>query len=400
MKILVINAGSSSLKYQLIDMKNELVLAKGNAERIGMDQSLIKHKSVGKDKFEFKTIIKTHLDALKLVLDALTSSVHGVIADMSEVSAVGHRVAHGGETFSMGTLINDKVLKVIHDNIVLAPLHNPANIMGIEACMRIMPNTPMVAVFDTAFHQSMPKESFMYALPYEYYEKYGIRRYGFHGTSHKYVAQRAAFLIGKDISSLNIISCHLGNGASIAAVKTGKSIDTSMGFTPLEGLPMGTRCGSIDPAIVSFLIEKENFDTKQINNVLNKSSGMLGVSGISGDFRDLEAAAALDNKRAKLAIEMFSYSIKKYIGAYSAALGGVDCLIFTAGIGENSLMVRKLSCCGLDFIGIKIDNEKNNRIDGILCNEGIISTSDSAVKVLVIPTNEELMIARETAALI
>jgi acetate kinase len=380
-------------------MQNEHVLAKGVSERIGQDRSVIKHTAVGKERFETSIKIKTHLDAVKLVLDTLKSPEYGAIKDLGEVSAVGHRVAHGGETFSEATLIDNKVLKAIQDNIGLAPLHNPANIMGIEACMQIIHNTPMVAVFDTAFHQSMPEEAFMYALPCKYYEKYGIRRYGFHGTSHKYVSQRAAFLVGKDISSLNIISCHLGNGSSIAAIKSGKSIDTSMGFTPLEGLPMGTRCGSIDPAIISFLIEKENLDTEQINYVLNKSSGMLGISGISSDFRDLEAAS-VNNARAELAIRLFSYSIKKYIGAYTAVLGGVDCLIFTAGIGENSKRVRKLACSGLDCIGIKVDNERNNCVDGISYNEGVISTSDSAVKIFVIPANEELMIARETAALI
>lgn len=400
MKILVFNAGSSSLKYQLIDMQNEHVLAKGNAERIGLEQSVIKHTAVGKEKFEIYIKIETHLDAVKLVLDTIKSSEYGVIKDLGEVSAVGHRVAHGGETFSESSLIDNTVLKAIKDNIGLAPLHNPANITVIEACLQIIPNTPMAAVFDTAFHQSMPDEAFMYALPYKYYEKYGIRRYGFHGTSHKYVSQRAAILLGKDISSLNMISCHLGNGSSIAAIKSGKSIDTSMGFTPLEGLPMGTRSGSIDPAIISFLIEKENLSTEQINYILNKSSGVLGVSGISSDFRDLEAASVANNTRAELAIRLFSYSIKKYIGAYTAALGEVDCLIFTAGIGENSKKVRKLACGGLDCIGIKVDDARNNCVDGISCNEGVISTSDSAVKIFVIPANEELMIARETAALV
>jgi acetate kinase len=400
MKVLVINAGSSSLKYQLINMENELVLAKGSAERIGIDQSSFKHMPAGKEKLEFNTVIENHVDAIKLVLGALTHLEHGVIGSMNEISSVGHRVVHGGETFSKAMLIDKDVLKAIQDNIVLAPLHNPANIMGIEACMEIMPDTPMVAVFDTAFHQSMPKQAYMYALPYEYYEKYGIRRYGFHGTSHKYVAQRAAHLMGKDISSLKVVSCHLGNGSSIAAIKYGNSTDTSMGFTPLEGLPMGTRCGSIDPAIIPFLIEREKISAEQVNNCLNKSSGMLGISGISSDFRDLEAAVDAGNERAALAIEVFSYAIKKYIGAYAAVMGGLDCLIFTAGVGENNPEVRRLCCEELSFLGIKIDEEKNKNAFGRKGYEGLISVSDSKIKVFVIPTNEELMIARETAALI
>jgi len=399
MKILVINAGSSSLKYQLIDMENELVLAKGSAERIGIDQSSFKHVPSDKEKVEFKVVIENHVDAIKLVMDSLTHKEHGVIENMNEISAVGHRVVHGGETFSKAVIIDNDVLKAIHDNIVLAPLHNPANIMGIEACIKIMPRTPMVAVFDTAFHQSMPKQAYIYALPYEYYEKHGIRRYGFHGTSHKYVAQRAAYLMGEDIRSLKVISCHLGNGSSIAAIKFENSLDTSMGFTPLEGLPMGTRCGNIDPAIIPFLIERENITAEQVNNYLNKDSGMLGISGISSDFRDLEVAVNEGNERAALAIEIFSYSIKKYIGAYSAAMGGLDCLIFTAGVGENNPEIRKLCCTELDFLGIVIDEEKNKNAHGRKGFEGLISTIDSGVRVFVIPTNEELMIARETAAL-
>ncbi len=400
MKVLVINAGSSSLKYQLINMENELALAKGSAERIGIDQSSFKHMTVDKDMIEFNTVIENHVNAIKLVIDALTHSEYGVIGSMNEISAVGHRVVHGGETFSKAMLIDNDVLKAIQDNIALAPLHNPANIMGIEACMKIVPSTPMVAVFDTAYHQSMPKQAFMYALPYEYYKKYGVRRYGFHGTSHKYVAQRVAYLMGKDVGSLKTISAHLGNGSSIAAIKYGNSIDTSMGFTPLEGLPMGTRCGSIDPAIIPFLIEKESITAEQVNNCLNKSSGMLGISGISSDFRDLGTAADAGNERAALAIEVFSYSIKKYIGAYSAVLGGLDCLIFTAGVGENNPEIRKLCCAELDFLGIKLDEEKNKNAFGRKGYEGVISTADSGVKVFVIPTNEELMIARETAALL
>jgi len=400
MKILVINAGSSSLKYQLIDMENQLVLAKGSAERIGIDQSSFKHITQGKDAIEFNTVIRDHVYAIKLVIDALTNSSHGVIKSMNEISAVGHRVVHGGETFSKAVLIDGDVLKAIHDNIALAPLHNPANIMGIEACMKIMPDTPMAAVFDTAFHQTMQKQAYMYALPYEYYEKYGIRKYGFHGTSHKYVAQRAAKLLDKTIDSLKVVSCHLGNGSSVAAVKYGNSVDTSMGFTPLEGLPMGTRCGSIDPAIIPFLVEREKVTAEQVNICLNKNSGMLGISGISSDFRDLEAASAVGNKRAVLAIEMFSYSIKKHIGAYAAVMGGVDCIIFTAGVGENNPEVRRLSCEGLSFLGVKLDEKENKNAYGRNGYEGLISTPDSSVKVLLIPTNEELMIAIETATLL
>jgi len=400
MKVLVINSGSSSLKYQLINMGNEHVLAKGSAERIGIDNSTFKHATPGKDNFELNTAIDNHIEAIKLVMEALTSNEYGVIGSMNEVSAVGHRVVHGGETFSKAVLIDKDVLEAIYNNIALAPLHNPANVMGIEACMEIIPSTPMVAVFDTAFHQTMPKHAYMYALPYEYYKKYALRRYGFHGTSHKYVAHRAAHLMGKDISSLKIISCHLGNGSSIAAIKHGNSMDTSMGFTPLEGLPMGTRCGNIDPAIIPFLIEKENISTEEINNYLNKNSGMLGISGLSSDFRDLEAAANSGNERASLAIKIFSYSIKKYIGAYSAVMGGLDCLIFTAGVGENNPEIRRLCCLDQDYLGIIIDNEKNRNAYGRMGFEDFISTADSDVKVLVIPTNEELMIARETVALI
>jgi len=400
MKILVINAGSSSLKYQLIDMENEIVLAKGNAERIGIDQSSFKHIPSDKKSIEVNDVIKNHVDAIKLVIDALTHKEHGVIRNMNEVSAVGHRVVHGGETFSKAMIIDNDVLKAIHYNIALAPLHNPANIMGVEACLEIMPSTPMVAVFDTAFHQSMPKQAYMYALPYKYYEKYGIRRYGFHGTSHKYVAQRAAYHMGRDIRSLKIISCHLGNGSSIAAIKFGNSIDTSMGFTPLEGLPMGTRCGSIDPAIIPFLIEREKITAEQINNCLNKNSGMLGLSGISSDFRDLEVAVSAGNERAALAVEVFSYSIKKYIGAYAAVMGGLDTLIFTAGVGENNPEVRRLCCEDMGYLGIKLDKETNSNAFGKKGYEGLISTIDSGVRVFVIPTNEELMIARETAALV
>ena len=398
MKVLVINAGSSSLKYQLINMVDESILAKGNAERIGIDNSVLSHTPAGKDKVEIKAEIKDHVQAVRMVIDALIHPEYGVISDMGEIFAVGHRVVHGGEKFSGSVIIDDAVMEVIKKNIELAPLHNPANITGIEACKSVMPNTPMVAVFDTAFHQTMPKEAYIYAIPYDAYAKYGIRRYGFHGTSHKYVALRAAKLMDKPIEDLKIVTCHLGNGSSITAVKNGKSVDTSMGFTPLEGLPMGTRCGTIDPAIIMFLMEKENMTHEEINKYLNKESGVLGISGVSSDFRDLDAAAAEGNERAKTALHVFAYSIKKYIGAYTAAMGGLDCLVFTAGIGENNPYIRKKACEGLEFMGIKIDEEKNKLY--VRGKEGLISTDDSAVKDFSIPTNEELMIARETVELL
>ena len=398
MKVLVINAGSSSLKYQLIDTGDETVLAKGLAERIGIDNSVLSHTPAGKEKVEIRTDIKDHVQAVKMVIDALVHPEYGVIKDMSEISAVGHRVVHGGEKFSSSVVIDDDVIEAIRANSDLAPLHNPANIVGIEACKSVMPDTPMVAVFDTAFHQTMPKEAYIYAIPYSAYEKYSIRRYGFHGTSHKYVALRAAKLLGRPIEELKIVTCHLGNGSSIAAVKNGRSVDTSMGFTPLEGLPMGTRCGAINPAIITFLMEKENMTYQEINRYMNKESGVLGISGVSSDFRDLEAAADEGNERAQLALDIFAYSIKKYIGAYAAAMGGLDCVVFTAGIGENNPNIRQKACEGLDFLGITVDNEKNQYTKK--GKEGEISTADSKVKVLVIPTNEELMIARETVELV
>ncbi len=400
MKVLVINAGSSSLKYQLIDMADESVLAKGNAERIGIENSLLKHVPTGKDKVDLPAVFDTHKDAIKMVIEALVHPVYGVIRDMSEIIAVGHRVVHGGEEFSESAVINEEVMSAIRQNIELAPLHNPANIMGIEACRHIMPDTPMVAVFDTAFHQTMPQEAYLYAIPYEAYQKHGIRRYGFHGTSHKYVAGRAAKLLSRPLKELKIITCHLGNGSSIAAIKYGKSIDTSMGFTPLEGLPMGTRCGNIDPAIFSYLMEKENMSYEDVNGYLNKQSGVLGLSGISSDFRDLEEAALQGNKRAQLALDVFNYQVKKYIGAYAFAMGGVDCVVFTAGIGENTPDIRMAAMSGLEFLGIHIDKEMNEYMLGRLGRKGAITTKDSTVPVLVIPTNEELMIARDTVELI
>ena len=400
MKVLVINAGSSSLKYQLINMKDESVLAKGNVERIGMPQPLLKHTPQGKDAVAIHGDFKDHVAAIKKVIETLIDKEYGVIHSMDEIKAVGHRVVHGGERFSSSVVIDDEVMKAIEANIELAPLHNPANIMGINACRNVMPGTPMVAVFDTAFHQTMPQKAFMYAIPYDAYEKFGVRRYGFHGTSHKYVSLKAADMLGKPVESLKIITCHLGNGSSIAAVNHGKSVDTSMGFTPLEGLPMGTRSGSIDPAILSYLMEKEDMTCEEVNGVLNKESGMLGLSGISSDFRDLHQAAAEGNERAQLALDLFNYEVKKYIGAYATAMGGVDCIVFTAGIGENTPKVRANACSGLEFMGIKIDDERNEYVLGKLDREGEISTDDSSVKVLVIPTNEELMIARETLELI
>lgn len=400
MKILIINAGSSSLKYQLIDMDNENVLAKGNAERIGIKDSLLTHEVMGKEKFKISKNFNDHTEAIKEVIKTLISADKGVITDMSEIGAVGHRVVHGGERFKESVLIDDEVMDAIRANIDLAPLHNPANIMGIEACMKIMPGVPMSAVFDTAFHQTMPREAFLYAIPYESYLKHGIRRYGFHGTSHKYVSLRAAQILNRPIEELKIVTCHLGNGSSIAAVKHGKSIDTSMGFTPLDGLPMGTRSGSIDPTIVSYLMEKEDLTIDETSEYLNKQSGVLGISGVSSDFRDLADAAADNVERAKLALEVFNYQVKKYIGEYAAAMGGIDCVVFTAGIGENTPAIREESCQGLEFLGIKVDPVKNNSKEIQTSKEGIVSTDDTPVKVLVVPTNEELMIARETINLL
>ncbi|KKG11786.1 acetate kinase [Methanosarcina sp. 2.H.T.1A.6] len=392
MKVLVINAGSSSLKYQLIDMKNESALAVGLCERIGIDNSIITQKRFDGKKLEKQTDLPTHKTALEEVVKALTDSEFGVIKGMDEINAVGHRVVHGGEKFTTSALIDEGVEKAIKDCFELAPLHNPPNMMGISACQEIMPSTPMVAVFDTAFHQTMPAYAYMYALPYELYEKHGVRKYGFHGTSHKYVAERAALMLGKPAEETKIITCHLGNGSSITAVEGGKSVETSMGFTPLEGLAMGTRCGSIDPAVVPFIMEKEGLTTREIDTLMNKKSGVLGVSGLSNDFRDLDEAASQGNRRAELALEIFAYKVKKFIGEYSAVLNGADAVVFTAGIGENSASIRKRILSGLDGIGITLDEEKN-KIRG---QEIDISTPDATVRVFVIPTNEELAIARET----
>jgi acetate kinase len=396
MKILVINAGSSSLKYQLIDADSEKVLAKGLVERIGIPKSALKHSAEGKDKLVVEKDLKDHTEAIKMVLNALVDKEYGVISDMSEIGAVGHRVVHGGEKFSESVELTESVMKAIEENIELAPLHNPANIMGIAACKANLPNVPMVGVFDTAFHQTMPEKAYLYGLPMEAYKQFKIRRYGFHGTSHKFVASRTAKILGKDIKSLRIITCHLGNGASVAAVKYGKVVDTSMGFTPLEGLVMGTRSGDIDPTVVQHLMNKVNMSLDDAIAYLNKKSGVLGLSGISSDFRDIWQAAREGNANAKLALEVFAYRVKKYIGAYTAAMGDVDAIVFTAGLGENDPSIRTMIMEDMGFLGVKID-EKANAERG---EEKIISTPDSRVKVMVVPTNEELMIARETYALI
>ncbi len=396
MKILVINAGSSSLKYQLIDMDEKKVLAKGLCERIGIEGSRLNHTPAGCDKVVIESPMPSHADAIKLVIDALVDKNHGVIGSMAEIGAVGHRVVHGGESFSGSVIIDEEVKKALRDCIELAPLHNPANIIGIEACEKVMPGVKQVGVFDTAFHQTMPEEAYLYGIPYKYYEKYKIRRYGFHGTSHNYVSGKAAEMLGKDIKDLKIITCHLGNGSSVTAVKNGKVIDTTMGLTPLAGILMGTRSGDIDPAIVTFLMEKENLDIEGINKVLNKESGVFGVSGVSSDFRDLSSAAEDGNKRANAALKMFSYGIKKYIGSYAAAMGGVDVIVFTAGVGENDSQTRADITAGLEFLGIKIDSEKN-KLRGKAID---VSASDATVKTLVIPTDEEMMIALETELLV
>lgn len=395
MKILVINCGSSSLKYQLIDMQTEDALASGLVERIGIEGSILTQKVPGKDKYIIESPMSDHKDAIKFVLEALVHTTNGVIKDMAEITAVGHRVVHAGEKYSTSVLITDEVMTALEDCIKLAPLHNPPNIIGINACKALMPDTPMVAVFDTAFHQTMPKEAYTYALPYELYAKNRIRRYGFHGTSHKYVSDEAAKLLNKDIKDVKIITCHLGNGASVTAIKNGVSVDTSMGFTPLEGLVMGTRCGDIDPAIIKYLNEELNLSIKEIDNILNKKSGLTGLSGVSSDFRDITTAIREGNERASLAFNVFCYRVKQYIGSYIAAMNGVDAVIFTAGVGENVALVRETIAGNLDFFGIKLDKAKNN-VHGTV----EISAEDSKVKVFVIPTNEELVIARDTKELI
>ncbi len=392
MKVLVVNCGSSSVKYQLLDMEHESVMARGLAERIGIEGSRLKHQAADKEEVIIDTTMSDHKAALKVITDVLTDKESGVIKDTGDISAVGHRVVHGGEKFSGSVKITQEVMDTLRECADLAPLHNPPNIMGIEACRQLMPGIPMAGTFDTAYHHTIPDYAYIYPIPYEYYEKYGVRKYGFHGTSHKYVAERAAEILGEPLKSLRIITCHLGNGASITAVKDGKSVETSMGFTPLEGLAMGTRCGSIDPAIVSFLMEKEQLTIEEVNNILNKSSGVLGISGVSSDFRDLEEAAEGGNKRASLAIDVFAYKVKKFIGSYSAVMNGVDVIVFTAGLGENSITMRDKLCNGLEYLGLELDKEANN----VRAEEAVISKEGSKVKAIVIPTNEELMIARDT----
>lgn len=396
MNILVINCGSSSLKFQLIDSAAEKVLAKGLCERIGIEGSRIVYQPAGGEKEVTESPMPNHTQAVKLVLDALVNEKTGVIKSLDEVGAVGHRIVHGGEKFSGSTIITDEVIEAIKECNELAPLHNPANLIGIDACREHMPDTPMVGVFDTAFHQTMPEKAYIYGLPYEYYEKYKVRRYGFHGTSHSYVSKRVSEILDKPYDSLKTIVCHLGNGASICAVKNGKSVDTSMGLTPLEGLIMGTRSGDIDPAIMEFLASKENMSVEEVMDVLNKKSGVFGITGTTSDFRDIMDAKEKGDKRAILALDVFSYRVIKYIGAYTAAMNGVDAIAFTAGLGENNSYIREKICESLEYLGVKIDREANEKRE----EEIIISAPDSKVKVLVVATNEELKIARETLALV
>lgn len=391
MIVLVVNCGSSSLKYQLVNMDNEEVMAKGVVEKIGLSDSLLTHKWNGQKK-EIQQSIPDHQVAVKLVLDILTDAECGVIKSMDEIDAVGHRVVHGGEEFACSTLITDEVMKALEKCSAMAPLHNPPNIIGINACKAIMPNVPQVGVFDTAFHQTMPAKAFMYGLPYELYKEDGIRRYGFHGTSHRYVAGQVAKVMGVPIEKLRIINCHLGNGSSLAAIKYGKCVDTTMGFTPLAGVLMGTRCGDIDPAIVLNVMDKHNLSTKEMDALMNKKSGVLGISGVSSDFRDLGDAASQGNERAQLALDMFHYQVRKLIGALAVAMEGVDVITFTAGVGENGIEDRAAICQGLEFLGAKLDPERNN----VRGKDTLISTDDSTVKMYVIPTNEEIMIARDT----
>lgn len=396
MKILVINCGSSSLKYQLIDMENENVLAKGLCERIGIEGSKLTHKPAGKDVLEKAEPMPDHQVAVKLVLAALQDATYGVISNVNEISAIGHRVLHAGKYYSDSIVVNEDVKRVVRDCFDLGPLHNPANLIGIEACEAAMPGIPNVAVFDTAFHQTMPEKAYMYAIPYEYYEKYDIRRYGFHGTSHRFVSKRLIEVAGLDVNNSKVIVCHLGNGGSISAVVNGKCVDTSMGLTPLEGLIMGTRSGDLDAAVVQYIANKEGKDVNEVINILNKKSGVLGISGVSSDFRDVQKAQKEGNKRADIAIQAFVYRVAKYIGSYVAAMNGVDAIAFTAGVGENDAAIRKEVCSYLGYLGVTV-NDEANRIRG---EEVQISAADSRVKVYAIPTNEELAIARETRDLI
>ncbi len=397
MKVLVINSGSSSLKYQLIDMETEGVIAKGTCERIGIEGSKLTHKANGKEKV-IEQAMPDHTVAVSLVLNALTDSEVGVISSMEDIDAVGHRAVASGEVFKQPVLVTDEVMEKMQELCDLAPLHNPAAIVGVNACRAAMPNTPMALVFDTSFHFTMPDYAYMYAIDYTDYEKYSIRRYGFHGTSHKFVSQEAAKYLGKKPEALKIVTCHLGNGSSITAVNGGKSVDTSMGFTPLAGVPMGTRSGDIDCAVVEYLAAKKNWSLSETLTYLNKKSGVAGISGVSSDFRDLTAARDNGNKRAALALDMFSYACKKYVGAYAAAMNGVDCIVFTAGVGENTPCVRSAICADMEYLGLSIDEEKNlEKNNGAIRD---ITGKDSKVKVLIIPTNEELVIARETVELL
>jgi acetate kinase len=394
MKILVLNCGSSSIKYQLIDMSNNAdLLAKGLLERIGMENAELTHQPKNKDKFNLTKNIPDHQIGINLILLTLKDPVHGVIKNENEIYAVGHRVAHGGENFKQSVRITDFVKKDIEKCIELAPLHNPANLKGITSMEAILPKVPQVAVFDTSFHQTMEPKAYLYGIPYEYYEKYRIRRYGFHGTSHKFVAQKACDILGLNFEKVNIITCHLGNGASVAAIKKGKSVDTSMGFTPVEGLMMGTRCGDVDLGITLFLAEKEDLSIKETNDLFNKKSGIVGISGVSSDMRDVENAADAGNERAKVALEMYDYRVKKYIGAYAAAMGGADLVIFTGGIGENACSTRSGICKDMEFMGIDFDFEKNKGLRGV---DALISKENSKTKVMVVTTNEELVIATDT----
>ena len=397
MKILVLNCGSSSLKYQLIDMENEAVLCIGLVERIGIEGSILTQKKDGVEgKYVKEQPMKDHQDAIKLVLEGVLDSTYGGVKDMSEIDAVGHRVVHGGEKFASSVIITEEVEEAMRKCSELAPLHNPANLMGIDAIKAVLPGVPNVGVFDTAFHQTMPASSYLYGLPHRLYTEYGVRRYGFHGTSHKYVSQRAAAMLGKDIADLKIITCHLGNGASIAAVDGGKVVDTSMGLTPLEGLIMGTRCGDIDPAIIPFIMKKENLDADGVDKLMNKESGVYGMTGISSDFRDISTAAAEGNQKAIDALDAYHKRVKKYIGAYAAEMNGVDAIVFTAGLGENGIEDRLAIASNLEVLCVKMDAEANN----VRGKETVISAADSKVKVLLIPTNEELMIARDTLELV
>lgn len=394
-KIFVLNCGSSSIKYQLVESNSKKVLARGVLERIGMDGSFLKHYGACDYAIEIKRPIAKHIEGIQLILKTLVDKEIGVIKEVTDIDAFGHRVVHGGEAFQESTIITSSVTDDIKKCITMAPLHNPANLAGIKACMELMPHVPHVAVFDTAFHQTIPAKAYLYGLPYELYIKYGLRKYGFHGISHQYVAAAAAEYLGKSLADLRLVTCHLGNGASVAAIKQGKSIDTSMGFTPLEGLVMGTRCGEVDPAIIPFIMDREDMTGKQVYQYLNNKAGVLGISGLSSDFRDLEKAAEQGDERAQLAMDIFSYRVKKYIGAYATAMGGLDAIIFTAGLGENSPVIRKNICSGLEFLGAELDEEKN------LVRGGLreIGSPGDRVKLLVIPTNEEIVIAEETARL-